>query len=79
MATPPSTPQTLRQQSVADFQVAPPLTPRSSHANEIRARLQVPRSTTLTISHFASLVTDLTASDSSERTLFSPSSQHQTE
>jgi hypothetical protein len=49
-------------------QYAPPPTPRSSAAREIKARHSIQATTTVTISAFASLITELTASYTSPST-----------
>ncbi|KAL8283900.1 hypothetical protein RQP46_005332 [Phenoliferia psychrophenolica] len=72
LSTPPTTP---RKQSIKDFAIAAPLTPRSQSAHEIKTRLTIAHTVTLSISHFTSLVAELTPT-SLLPSLFSP---HQTE
>lgn len=74
MVTPPITP---RHQSIKDFTHATPLTPRSSTANEIKARHQIAHTVTLSISHFTSLIAELTPS-SPLPSLFSPPKSERT-
>lgn len=62
---PPSTPTTPNRH----YTIAPPPTPRSSSANEIKARHHLQTTLSLTISSFSSLVADLTASYSSSTSL----------
>ncbi|KAK4704823.1 hypothetical protein P7C70_g1382, partial [Phenoliferia sp. Uapishka_3] len=71
MAAVPSTP---RHSQIKTY--ATPLTPRSAHAQEIKARHQIAHQHTLSISHFTTLLATLTPS-SSPPSLFTPT--HTTE